>query len=193
MMKPRRLAAFLALGSAFAASVPAHASMNLDTEPVALARQVSATSPDGVVAALRSLGYGADLTADDAGEPLINARIGKWQTFVLFYDCDAKMHDNCQSLQFSASFTPDKPFGPQEATAFARDYRFGALTIGSDKSVVLSWDVVTGGGLDSSVFRKVVENFSFAMDNVGALAFNEDSSADAKRPAGRLIASGSRP
>jgi hypothetical protein len=60
---------------------------------------VSAVKPDGVAVALQNLGYKAELAKDANGDPLINTDIGGWQAALLFYECNEKTHDGCQSLQ----------------------------------------------------------------------------------------------
>lgn len=137
----------------------------------ARADEVSATEPQGVVAALKASGDDAVLTHDDSGDPLIQARIGGWATQIVFYDCNEITHGACQSLQFSANFQPEKPFDSVAAAAFARDNRFAAVTVGADKSVNVSWDVVTGKGIDPSVFALVVKSYRLALDTIGTQVF----------------------
>lgn len=132
---------------------------------------VSAMKPDSVVAALQSLGHEATLVADSSGDPLVQADIGGWRTQVVFYDCNEITHEGCQSLQFNASFRPDRPFDAKKAADFVRDNRFGAVSVGDDKSVNMTWDVVTGEGINPSVFALVVKSFGMALDTIGSEAF----------------------
>ncbi|MCH7628060.1 MAG: YbjN domain-containing protein [Proteobacteria bacterium] len=142
-------------------------------EPVsaAVSAPVSAMQPQSVVTALKSLGHDATLVADSSGDPLVQADIGGWRTQVVFYDCNEITHEGCQSLQFNASFVPDRPFDAQKAAAFVRDNRFGAVSVGEDKSVNMTWDVVTGEGINPSVFALVVKSFGMALDTIGSEAF----------------------
>ncbi|MCW1382833.1 YbjN domain-containing protein [Novosphingobium sp. KCTC 2891] len=135
------------------------------------AEPVSAMKPQSVVTALQALGHDAQLVADSSGDPLVKADIGGWTTQVVFYDCNAITHEGCQSLQFNASFVPDRPFDAQKAIAFVKDNRFGAVSVGEDKSINMTWDVVTGSGIDSSVFALVVKSFGMALDTIGDEAF----------------------
>jgi hypothetical protein len=133
---------------------------------------VAAAEPAGVVAALQAAGHRAVLTQDDSGDPLIHASIGGWTTQVVFYDCNEISHAGCQSLQFNASFMPEKPFDAAAAAAFVRDNRFAAVTVAPDKSVSVTWDVITGRGIDPSVFALVVKSYRLALDTVGSEVFS---------------------
>jgi hypothetical protein len=154
----------LALCAALAIASPARA----DT----LNSPVSATEPAGIVTALRAAGHDAVLTHDDGGDPLIKASIGGWTTQIVFYDCNEITHAACQSLQFNASFVPDKPFDSTAAAAFVRDNRFGAVTVAPDRTVNVTWDVITGRGIDPSVFALVVKSYRLALDTIGSEVFS---------------------
>ncbi|MDF8334827.1 YbjN domain-containing protein [Novosphingobium cyanobacteriorum] len=132
---------------------------------------VSATRPQSIVVALQAAGYTAQLGQDDAGDPLVKADIGGWQTLVVFYDCNEVTHEGCQSLQFNAGFMPERPFGATQAAAFVRDNRFGAVSVNDDKSLNVTWDVITGEGIDPSVFALVVKSYRLALDSIGTQVF----------------------
>lgn len=159
-MKAARWALCATIASLALAGAPARA------EPV-----VAAAAPESVVAALKAAGHDAALTHDDSGEPLVQARIGGWATQIVFYDCNEVTHAACQSLQFTASFVPEKPFDAAAAAAFVRENRFGAVTVGTDHAVNVSWDVITGRGIDPSVFALVVKSYRLALDTIGAQVF----------------------
>ena len=150
----------LALGAALIAAAPAHA-----------ADSVSASDPAGVVTALAAAGHKAVLGQDSSGDPLIRAEIGGWSTQIVFYDCNEITHAGCQSLQFNASFMPDKAFDAAAAAAFVRDNRFGAVAVAPDRSVSVTWDVITGRGIDPSVFSLVVKSYRLALDTIGEQVF----------------------
>lgn len=154
-----RIIAPLAAGAAFAAPVAAHA------------ESISANRPESIVAALQAAGHQAVLGHDDSGDPLIQATIGGWSTQVVFYDCNEITHQSCQSLQFATGFMPERPFGAAQAAAFVRDNRFGAVSIGDDKSVSVTWDVITGSGIDPQVFGLVLKSYRLALDTIGSQVF----------------------
>ncbi len=133
---------------------------------------IAAAEPASVAAALKSAGNEAVVTRDDSGDPLIKANIGGWATQIVFYDCNEITHSACQSLQFSANFIPDKPFDAAAAAAFVRDNRFGAVTVAPDRSVNVTWDVITGRGIDPSVFALVVKSYRLALDTIGEEVFS---------------------
>lgn len=135
------------------------------------AATVSAIKPDGVAVALQNLGYKAELAKDANGDPLINTDIGGWQAALLFYECNEKTHDGCQSLQFVANFTPEKKFTADDAVRFNRNTRFASVSLDKDQSVMMTWDVVTGKGIDLEVFSNAVDMFRSAMDTLGTEVF----------------------
>jgi hypothetical protein len=164
----------LALLAAISAA-PAHAAAPGFTGIAAngiVAEGVAAAEPAGVVTALQAAGHAAVLTHDSSGDPLIKATIGGWSTQVVFYDCNEITHAGCQSLQFNASFMPEKPFDAAAAAAFVRDNRFGAVTVSPDHSVSVTWDVITGRGIDPSVFALVVKSYRLALDTIGSEVFS---------------------
>ena len=132
---------------------------------------VSAVKPEGVAEALKNLGYSAELAKDANGDPLINADIGGWQAALLFYECNEKTHDGCQSLQFVANFTPEKKFSAEDAVKFMRNTRFASVSLDKDQAVTMTWDVVTGKGIDLEVFSNAVDMFRSAMDTLGTEVF----------------------
>lgn len=138
---------------------------------MANATTVSAIKPDGVAEALKNLGYTAELAKDANGDPLINADIGGWQAALMFYECSDKTHDGCQSLQFVANFTPEKKFTAEDAVRFNRNTRFASVSLGKDDAVMMTWDVVTGKGIDLEVFSNSVDMFRSAMDTLGTEVF----------------------
>lgn len=135
------------------------------------ATTVTAIRPDGVAEALTNLGYTAELAKDANGDPLINADIGGWQAALMFYECNEKTHDGCQSLQFVANFTPEKKFTAEDAVKFMRNTRFASVSLTPDQSVTMTWDVVTGKGIDLEVFSNAVDMFRSAMDTLGTEVF----------------------
>lgn len=139
--------------------------------PAAHATTVSAIRPEGVAEALTNLGYSAELARDASGDPLINADIGGWQAALMFYECNEKTHDGCQSLQFVANFTPEKKFTAEDALRFNRNTRFASVSLGKDAAVMMTWDVVTGKGIDLEVFSNSVDMFRSAMDTLGTEVF----------------------
>ncbi len=164
---PARIVALLLAG---AISATAYAA-----EPSAEPASVAAAEPAGVIAALHAAGHDAHLARDDSGDPLIHARIGGWATQVVFYDCNPITHAGCQSLQFNASFMPEKPFDAAAAAAFVRDNRFGAVTVAPDHAITVTWDVITGRGIDPSVFALVVKSYRLALDTIGSEVFSPAS------------------
>ena len=137
---------------------------------IAHAATVSAARPDSVVKALVAGGNSAELATDDMGDPQINAQIGGWKAIVLFYDC-TPAHDGCRALQFRSSFDAPQGMTPDAALAFMRANRFASVVLDQNGDPRLSWDVVTGEGIDGAVFAEAVSGFASALAAMDKVVF----------------------
>jgi len=134
------------------------------------AASVSAKDPESVVKALTAGGAKAELVTDDFGDPQVNAEIRGWKAIVLFYDCSAQ-HDDCRALQFRASYDAPAGMTPESALAFMRANRFASVVLDQSGDPRLSWDLVTGDGVDGKVFAEAVESFGVALSAMGRVVF----------------------
>ncbi len=74
-------------------------------------------------------------------------------------------------MQFVANFTPEKKFSAEDAVKFMRNTRFASVSLDKDQAVTMTWDVVTGKGIDLEVFSNSVDMFRSAMDSLGTQVF----------------------
>ena len=134
----------------------------------AAAATVSAADPQSMVEALRSGGYGATLAQDASGDPMIDLQLGTWKATLVFYECLAATHDQCQSVQFRATFDAEGAgMNPADALGFVGQYRFVSVSLSPTNDPVLSWDVVTGSGLSSDVFLLGARRYLDALNAMG--------------------------
>ena len=148
---------------AFAAAVMFAMSIAGVSGPVHAA-MVRASDPTTIVDALRASGYEATLTRDDAGDPLVNLDLDGWKAILLFYECNAARHDECQSVQFRSTFDAEgEGMIPAEALQFAAEQRFVSVALNRSNDPVLSWDVVTGSGIPAEVFVLGTQRFLEAL------------------------------
>lgn len=63
---------------------------------------ITASNPAGIADLLRTMGYRAELTKDNQGDPKINSATGGSNFRIYFYGCTANM--DCKSIQFAAGF-----------------------------------------------------------------------------------------
>jgi len=137
------LAAFVISGPARAADCPASL--------------VCASNPAGIVSSLQAQGYKAVLgKSDSTGNPKISSAASGYDYTIFFYGCEKGT--NCTSLGFSITFADDGTNSADLANEWNSDKRFSAMSFDkSDKSLMLTYDVSTIGGLNQVNFADVVD------------------------------------
>lgn len=118
---------------------------------------VCASNPQGVVASLQAQGYKAVLgKSENTGNPKISSAASGYDYTIFFYGCEKGA--NCTSLGFSISFSDDGTNSAELANEWNSDKRFSAMSFDkSDKSLMLTYDVSTVGGLNQVNFADVVD------------------------------------
>lgn len=118
---------------------------------------ICASNPQGVVASLQAQGYKAVLGKSDAtGNPKITSAASGYDFTIFFYGCEAGK--DCSSLGFSVSFEDDGGNSMALANEWNKDKRFSAMSYDDDdKSLGLTYDVTTLGGLNQVNFADVVD------------------------------------
>lgn len=124
-----------------------------DTEPCA-ADMVCASAPTTVVEAFRAGGYKAKLVLDSQGDPLIESAASGYQFETFFYGCvDTKQ---CSSIQFRVTYAKEDDNTADLANRWNRDRRFSQMAVTEAGELMVSWDVVTSGGLTKRNFGEVL-------------------------------------
>lgn len=118
---------------------------------------ICASNPAGVVASLQAQGFKAALgRSDNTGNPKITSAAAGYDYTIFFYGCDKG--ENCNSLGFSVTFSDDGTNSTQLANEWNKDKRFSVMSFDeSDKSLMMTYDVSTVGGLTQVNFADVVD------------------------------------
>jgi Putative bacterial sensory transduction regulator len=138
-MKIRHLAAIaaLALGGA------AHAQM------------VSATNPQGIVAALQNAGYKASLSKDSGGDPMIESTSSGSKFSIFFFGCTK--NSDCRTIQFFAGYSDRKP-SLSQMNDWNSKKRFARAYIADSGNARIEMDVdLDDGGMSAKLFEDNLE------------------------------------
>lgn len=106
------------------------------------ARVVAAEAGKGItgpemVAILQDLGYKAALDKDGEGDPMIRTKMGGFNTYVYFYDCDA---GTCGSLQLSIGLDLEQGTNAEVLNRFSRDNRYAHVYLDDEKDPFMQFD-----------------------------------------------------
>jgi hypothetical protein len=119
------------------------------------ANTVCASDPQTVVAALTAAGYKAKLGKDSTGDPTIESAASGYEFEVMFYGCTEGK--DCASLQFRSGWKADDVHTPEYANKWNVVKRFAQMSVKDDKSMSLSYDVTTEGGINKENFADVID------------------------------------
>lgn len=118
--------------------------------------RVCASDPEGVAAALRKLGYRADLGRhEESGDPMIQSAASGYDFTIHFNDCKASKE--CKSLGFIIAFANDGTNTPELANKWNKQKRFSQMAAFDDGRMGLSYDLSTVGGVNMANFADVVD------------------------------------
>ena len=118
---------------------------------------ICASNPEGIVSSLQAQGFKAVLAkSETTGNPKISSSAAGYSFTMFFYGCaDGK---ECSSLSFSVTFDDDGTNSADLANEWNADKRFSAMSYdASDKTLTLSYDVTTVGGINQVNFADVVD------------------------------------
>lgn len=126
---------------------------------------ICAADPQTVVNAMQEAGYKAKLTASkSSGNPLINSAAAGYNFEVQFFNCT--IMTACKSLAFLISFDDDGTNTPELANQWNDVNRFSTMSVSSDKSLVLAYDISTVGGLNSRNFEDLLDTWNSTLGEV---------------------------
>lgn len=140
----------------------------------AQAQSVTAADPEGLVTAMKSAGYSAELTTDQVGDPMIKTELNGSQVSILFYGCDEETHAGCDSLQFSTGYDRETPMDPIRALEIARKWRFLAVSLDDDGDPYLRWDIYTADGIPQSVLMAALRRYGESLDDAADIIFEDE-------------------
>jgi hypothetical protein len=116
---------------------------------------ICAADPEAVADELRKLGYRAELTAHESGDPQIKSAAAGYDYRLNFNDCTA--NEQCRSLGFVVVFGDDGKNTLALANTWNRQKRFSQMAVNENGSLAFSYDVTTVGGLTKANFADVVD------------------------------------
>lgn len=118
---------------------------------------VCASNPAGVAASLQAQGFKAALgRSDSTGNPKITSAAAGYDYTIFFYGCEKGA--NCNSLGFSVTFSDDGTNSVALANEWNKDKRFSTMSFDeSDKSLMMTYDLTTVGGLTQVNFADAVD------------------------------------
>ncbi|MBC2666262.1 YbjN domain-containing protein [Novosphingobium flavum] len=116
-----------------------------------------AAQPEAIVHSLQVQGYKAVLgKAENSGNPKISTSASGYNYSIFFYGCTKG--EDCNSLGFSITFDDDGTNSAELANEWNKAKRFSAMSFdGQDKSLSITYDVTTVGGLTEVNFGDVVD------------------------------------
>lgn len=147
---------FAMMGALVAASsVLTAAASAAPATPACPSGMICASDPEAVADELRKLGYRAELTAHESGDPQIKSAAAGYDYRLNFNDCTA--NKECRSLGFVVVFADDGKNTLELANTWNRQKRFSQMAVNENGSLAFSYDVTTVGGLTKANFADVVD------------------------------------
>jgi hypothetical protein len=146
-----------ALQAVFAAALIAIPGMaNAASDPATCpSGMICASDPEAVAEELRKLGYRAELTKHESGDPQIKSAAAGYDYRLNFNDCTE--NKQCRSLGFVIVFADDGKNTLELANTWNRQKRFSQMAVNENGSLAFSYDVTTVGGLTKANFADVVD------------------------------------
>ncbi|NEX91651.1 YbjN domain-containing protein [Caulobacter sp. 17J65-9] len=125
------------------------------------------TGPE-VAAWLKDKGYRAELSKDDAGDPMIDSAAEGINFKVYFYDCEGP---RCKAIQFSAGFDLKNGLSLAKANEWNRKNRYLKVYLDDDSDPYVQYDVNVNAGRtmsglddDFSVWTGMLGDFAEFID-----------------------------
>lgn len=158
----------MAFVAAMAVSVPAAAQQ--------APANVSAADPQGIVELMRFAGYEAELSVDDVGDPQIDTQFSGLTGTVMFYGCDERTHERCDSVQLRVGLDRANPLSLDWLNTELANDRFYAVHLDDEGDPWFNWDIMTGRGegIPSSVFLLAVRQFATQVGAASDMVFAEE-------------------
>lgn len=176
-----RFSGFGLVTAVMIAAVPAGAADGKDAKagPSCAAGMVCASDPATVAAALIDAGYRAKPDKMDNGAPMISSAAAGYNYDLFFSGCTE--NKECKSLTFSVTFSDDDKVNSAElANEWNAGYRFSTMALNKDKTLTVTYDVTTVGGINKENFADVIEWWSLILGDLRVF-FNTRPKADEKK------------
>lgn len=130
----------------------------------AQAQMVKAQDVQSIVRALEVGGYGAKVSKDSEGDPMITSTVSGSEFQIFFYNC--QNHENCATVQFHSGYDMDGSTQLSLINTWNREQRFGRAYLDAENDPIIEMDIdLDDGGLSQQLF---IDNVEF-WDSVVAL------------------------
>ena len=117
-----------------------------------------ATDPEAIRDVMLAAGYAAELTTDDAGNPLIVSQASRSNFWVMFLDCEVSR--GCQGVEFYVGYEVTQKPEADVLNSFNTDFRY-VRTYYSGTVVSMAMDVLMqNGGLDVPTYLEYLRLWS---------------------------------
>ncbi|WP_376873786.1 YbjN domain-containing protein [Albirhodobacter sp. R86504] len=113
---------------------------------------IGADNPDRLVDEMQRLGYRAQLTTDEYGDPKILSAAAGSNFAVYFYGCEDGQ--SCTSIQFSSGFDTDDGRDLSVANEWNENNRYGKAYLDSERDPFLEMDMSMTGGISADLFAE---------------------------------------
>jgi hypothetical protein len=125
---------------------------------------VDAAEPESVLEAVRAFGHKARLEVDEAGYPVVLARMGEISYGVQFYGCEGTT--NCSQLQFAATFDMEPGLSTDFVNQRNEERALGRLSVDANGDPLFTYFLTTEGGLSAENFRAVMQLWTDALASI---------------------------
>ncbi|WP_151719555.1 YbjN domain-containing protein [Gemmobacter serpentinus] len=113
---------------------------------------ISAGNPAHIVEVMQSLGYRAELTTDDRGDPKIKSAAGGANFSVWFYGCSSGK--DCEAIQFSAGFDMENGMEMASVNDWNTRKRYGKVYLDDEQDPYIEMDMMVGTGMSRDLFAE---------------------------------------
>lgn len=141
-------------------------------------QNISAKNPAEMSIALMNADYDAELTSDNAGDPMIRTTLAGYRTRIVFYGCNEETNDECDSIQLVTGFDRKEPWTADQALAISQRFRYAAVRLDEEGDPFVSWDIYLGEGIPEEVFMTSVSIFEATVYDAAELAFADEAAEE---------------
>ncbi|MFC3174338.1 YbjN domain-containing protein [Novosphingobium bradum] len=137
----------------------------------ARADEVRSDDPASLVRVMQNMGYRAELTKDNSGDPMIRSTASGSDFAILFYGC--KSNRNCTTVQFFAGFKDPDNGSLSAINKWNNDNRFGRAYQAESGSARIEYDLdLDMGGMSAALFQDNLEVFISLVDRYRKYVYN---------------------
>ena len=116
---------------------------------------------------MQQMGYRAQLSQDDTGDPMIRSSSGGSDFLVFFYNCTDNA--DCRTIQFYVGYNAPSTVSAETMNVWNKDNRFGRAYLGEDGIARLEMDLdLDDGGVSQLLFEDNLEYWVLVMSKFEA-------------------------